>query len=64
MSSWDKKLSSEPKAETRYSSAPIAQMRMCVPCEGTVTMREGLSLTMTDIVSKPLKAAGEVMSWW
>jgi len=35
-----------------------------VPCEGTVMMREGLSLTLTDNVSKPLKAAGEVMSWW
>ena len=44
--------------------APIAQMHLCVPCEGTVMMRVGLSLTLTDNVSKPLKAAGEVISWW
>jgi hypothetical protein len=34
-----------------------------VPCEGTVKMRVGLSLTVTDTVSKPLKDAGEVTSW-
>jgi hypothetical protein len=28
MLSWDKKLSSEPNDERRYSSAPIAQMRL------------------------------------
>jgi hypothetical protein len=35
-----------------------------VPCEGTVKMRVGLSLTLTVNVSKPLKAAGEETSWW
>ncbi len=30
MSRWDKKLSSEPKVETRYSSAPIEQMQCCL----------------------------------
>ena len=30
MSSWDKKLNSEPKVETRYSSAPNCTNAMCL----------------------------------
>jgi len=53
---------SETNDKTLDSSAPMEQMLLCVPCEGTEMMRVGLSLTMTDIVSKPPKDAGEVMS--
>ena len=52
------------KMLNKCSSSPTCGNAMCVPCEGTVMMRVGLSLTLTDNVSKPLKAAGEVISWW
>jgi hypothetical protein len=59
----DKMLICKTKAGNMHVSHHCINI-MCVPCEGTVMMREGLSLTLTGSVSKPLKAAGEVTSWW
>jgi hypothetical protein len=47
-----------------YSSSPNNAKPYGVPCQGTVTMRVGLSLPLTDNGSKPLKAAGLVTNWW